>query len=201
MRHVRPEAKIDKRRVIDVINARRILDFFVDQLAFQRLVALFEKIEDLRFFNFFTAISEIAFGHLPHFFLDDGQIGFGQVGAARSHRNNSRNAGLPSAPGPTPSFVPGNRSRTAAASRCAVEWRITSRPSRVSAMIGSIERTSSVGASCLFRSTSSPLTFAASAFFNTSRSNALIASATRRRRGNTAFDSHRILRLIRSYFC
>jgi hypothetical protein len=37
-----------------------------------------------------------------------------------------------------PSFVPGNRSSTAAASRWAVEWRITASPSSVSLRTGSI---------------------------------------------------------------
>ena len=65
MRHVRPEAKIDERRIVDVINARRAVDLFVDQLAFERLVALFENVEDLRLFDILAAIGEILLCHRP----------------------------------------------------------------------------------------------------------------------------------------
>src|SRR6476661_4935226 len=55
---------------------------------------------------------------------------------------------------------------------------MTSSPARESTVIGSTDKTSSVGDNSLFRSTSSPLTFAAKDFFRASRSKALIASAT-----------------------
>jgi len=66
-----------------------------------------------------------------------------------------------------PSFVPGKRSSTAAARRCAVEWRSTSRPASVAGRMGSI---STARSPCWSdssrrnaRSTSRPLTFAARA--------------------------------------
>src|SRR2546423_661258 len=82
-----------------------------------------------------------------------------------------------------PSFVPGKRSSTAAASRCAVEWRKTSKPARVSGSTGSISTPSLppfalTASSGRARSTSCPLTFAASARFAASRSSCRKASPT-----------------------
>ena len=79
MRHVRPEAKIDERRIVYVINARGVRNLFVDQLAFERLIAALENVKDLCLIDDFTAIDQILLGHRLHPLFDGGQIVFGQI--------------------------------------------------------------------------------------------------------------------------
>ena len=47
MRHMRPEAEIYKRRSIDVIHARGARNFFIDQLAFERLFPFLDERKEL----------------------------------------------------------------------------------------------------------------------------------------------------------
>ena len=55
------------------------VDLFVDQLAFERLVAALENIEDRCFFDDLAAIAKISLRHLLHPFFDDGQIVLGKI--------------------------------------------------------------------------------------------------------------------------
>src|ERR1043166_961459 len=79
MRHVRAEAKIDERGIVDVVNARLALDLFIDQLTFERLLAAFENVEYLRFLDDLAAIDEILLCHRLHSLFDDGQVVFSKI--------------------------------------------------------------------------------------------------------------------------
>jgi hypothetical protein len=79
VRNVRPETEIDELRIVDVVDARRVGNLLIDQLALERLFALFEDVEDLCFLDDLATIGKILFRHRLHLFLDERQIFFRQI--------------------------------------------------------------------------------------------------------------------------
>ena len=79
VRHVRPEAKIDERRIVDIIDAGRIGDLVRDQLAFERLFAALKNVEDPGLFDDLAAIGQVLLRHRLHFLFDHRQVCFGQL--------------------------------------------------------------------------------------------------------------------------